>query len=110
QPEDRLTERIITAKKLFYTNSKYIQLSAQAGISLIDLSQAADFRPQNNTGNGMGVGFTKSANYSYSQLYRSFTGLHIKAGADFTLTPVLGLSAQAFSTLSRSFHYTGIAF
>lgn len=110
RPEDRLTERIITAKKLFYTNSKYIQLVAQAGVSFIDLSQAADFRPQSKTGSGVGFGFTESANYSYSQLYRSFTGLHIKAGADLTLTPVLGLSAHAFSTLSRSFHYTGVAF
>ncbi|GEM_PF-2547619 len=110
RPEDRLTERIITAKKLFYTHSKYFQLSAQAGISFIDLSQAADFRPQSHAGSGPGLGFPESANYSYSQIYRSFTGLHIKAGADFTLTPVLGLSAHAFSTLSRSFHYTGVAF
>lgn len=108
EPTDRLTERIITAKKLFYTNSKFVQLVAQAGISFIDLSQAADFRPQSNTGSGMGIDLSKSSNYSYSQLYRSFTGLHLKIGADFTLTPVLGLNAHAFSTLSRSFRYTGL--
>lgn len=107
-PTDRLTERIISAKKLFYTNSKCIQLAAQAGISFIDLSVATDFRPQTNTGSGMGIHLSKSSNYNYSQLYRSFTGLHLKIGADFTLTPVLGLNAHAFSTLSRSFHYTGI--
>lgn len=107
-PTDRLTERIITAKKLFYTNSKFIQLVAQAGISFINLSVATDFLPQSNTGSGMGINLTESSNYNYSQLYRSFTGLHLKIGADFTLTPVIGLNAHAFSTLSRSFHYTGI--
>ncbi len=110
-PSDRLIERTITAKKIFYTKSKFVQFVAQGGVAFIDISQATNFQSQPRSSSSGSFLELQGSNYNYIQKKRSFNGLHFKAGIDFPLSPVIGVSTRAFATLTNNnFNYYGVEF
>ncbi len=107
RPMDFINERTITVKRLFYTRSKFLQFTAQGGVSFINMMKSINFKPIVSGGGAQNTG----SHYEYYQKHSSFSGLHFKAGIDFPLTPIIGVSTRAFATLTNNnFNYYGIEF
>ncbi|WP_222164967.1 hypothetical protein [Edaphocola aurantiacus] len=106
-PTDHIDEWNIYLKRNFYTNSGKMYFSAQLGLNIATVSNAAHFQPQ-PTSSGSWLTIFRDDNYSYDTLKQNAVGLALKAGLVFPFRKGFGISTYLSGNVNKYNSYLGL--